>query len=162
MQPLLKLIYSQFLLILCSTVLVADENTFATDDYVFVRAQVIGCGKQIRLVEVGRVDEQGLVTLFGDIVLDVSTATTAKAADLLTDAWEQRTGHRPETIGIQRVPGEDSKTATRLMMLIYSERKRCERNPGPDPNERLDWQFEGQIANAGSGARFPARSDEAP
>ena len=56
-------------LFLSLPIALADSNEVVSGDYLFVRAQVVGCGSRIRIVEYGQVTESGEVTLFGDIYL---------------------------------------------------------------------------------------------
>jgi len=128
---------------------VASSGSFTTGDYLFVKAQIIGCGSQIRFVEVGQVTDSGQVTLFEDIVLETEGKTTPEIVSQLIDSLEQRTGHRSKTIKITRVSAEDPKTATNLMMLIHSERShKCELEL--PPAEFPDWLGEFQIAHMSS------------
>lgn len=105
----------------------AVSDRFTTDDYLFVKAQIIGCGPQKRFVEVGQVLDTGKVTLFENIVIETEGKTTSEIKDQLVGFLEERTGHRSKTIEIMRVRAEDTETSTVLMMQIYNERSRgCE------------------------------------
>ena len=126
---------------------VADFERFISGDYLFVKAQVIGCGSQLRFVETGQVTDSGQVTLFNDIQLEVDGKTTSEVATQLVDALEQRTGHRSKTIKIIRVPVEDSKKAASWMMRVHAERSQnCELKN--HPQDFPDWLGEFQIAHA--------------
>ncbi len=128
---------------------VANADSFTTGDYLFVKAQIVGCGSQVRFVEVGQVMDSGQVTLFKDIVLETEGKTTPEIATQLIDSLEQRTGHRSKTIEITRVSVEDPKTATYLMMRIHSERShKCELKL--PPGELPDWLGEFQMAHMSS------------
>jgi hypothetical protein len=119
----------------------ADADIFSTGDYVFVKAQIIGCDSKLRFVEVGQILDTGQVTLFDDIQLETSGKTTSEITVQLVGLLEQRTGHRSKTIEIMRVSSEDSKTAAQLMMIIHSERSRgCTEKPTPDDRLKLkEW-----------------------
>ena len=126
----------------------SKSDSFTNGDYLFVKAQLIGCGSQVRFVEVGQVTESGQVTLFNDIQLKVEGRTPSEITAELVDILEQRTGHKSKTIKIMRVPAEDPKKAAILMMLIHSERSRnCE---PPNQNDVPDWLGEFQIAHRSS------------
>ncbi|MCP3907507.1 MAG: hypothetical protein GY712_05765 [Oceanicoccus sp.] len=136
--------------VLPAFLLAADvSDRFETNDYIFVKAQIIGCGPQVRIVEAGQVMDTGQVSLFENIVLDAQGKTPAEVLNQLVDSLEQRVGRRSETIEIMRVLGEDSKMATFLMMGIHVERSRdCELESSPD--NLLDWPGVFQMADRSS------------
>jgi hypothetical protein len=112
---------------------VADSERFTTGDYLFVKAQIIGCDSQIRLVGVGQILDTGQVTLFDSIQLETEGRTPSEVTAQLVNLLEKQTGRRSETIQIKRVSAEDSRTAAQLMMVLYNERSRgCEAEPKPD------------------------------
>jgi hypothetical protein len=119
----------------------ADSDGFTAGDYLFVKAQIIGCDSKLRYVEVGQVSDTGQVTLFDDIQIETSGRTKSEIVVHLVDLLEERTGHRSKTIEVMRVSSEDSKTAAQLMMIIHSERSQgCEEKPTPDDRLKLkEW-----------------------
>ena len=119
----------------------ATADIFSIGDYMFVKAQIIGCDSKLRFVEVGQVSDTGQVTLFGDIQLETSGKTKSEITIQLVDLLEQRTGHRSKTVEVMRVSSDDSKTAAQLMMIIHSERSRgCAEKPTPDDRLKLkEW-----------------------
>jgi len=129
--------------------MLANADTFSTGDYMFIKAQVIGCDSKLRFVEVGQVSDTGQVTLFDDIQLETSGKTKSEITVQLVDLLEQRTGHRSKTVEVRRVSSDDSKTAAQLMMMVHSERSRgCAEKPAPDDRLRLKEWF--RIANGPS------------
>lgn len=123
----------------------ADASVFARGDYVFVKAQLIGCGSTARYVEAGQTGDGGYVTLFNDIAIAAEGNTAIEIGTRLADLLELKTGHRPKTIEIVRVPADDAKKAALLMMLIHDERSRdCEVEK--QRQNVPDWIGEFQIA----------------
>jgi hypothetical protein len=130
-------------LLLNLPVAVADSDVFTFGDFLFVRAQVIGCSPHLRLVEYGQVTESGEMTLFGDISLNVKGKVTDEIAAQLVDGLEQKTGHRSKTIQIVRIPEANVKKRTWWLMSLYQDRK-CQL---PKPyGDYPDWQFNYRLA----------------
>ena len=128
----------------------ADSNEVVSGDYLFVRAQVVGCGPTIRIIEYGQVKESGDVTLFGDISLDVKGKVTGEIAAQLVDALEQRNGYRSKTIKIDKIPETDAKKQTIWLMILYQERKhKCKPTRRP-PEIYPEWRFDYRMAQDAS------------
>jgi hypothetical protein len=78
----------------------------------------------IRNVEVGQVEDSGHVTFFGEISLEAKGQTTQQIAQRVIEAVEKKSGRRPTSIGVVRIPANDPGRATHMMMQIYQMRKR--------------------------------------
>jgi hypothetical protein len=87
---------------------------------------------------VGEVEDSGRVTFFEEIFLEVQGQTTQEVAQLVGDAIEKKSGRRPTSIGVIRVPRDDPRRATSMMMEIYVLRKQGCRDRIP-PGEVPDW-----------------------
>lgn len=86
----------------------------------------------IRNIEVGKVEESGHVAFFEDISLEAKGQTTQQIAQRVIDAVEKKSGRRPTSIGVVRIPANDPERATRMMMQVYQLRKRgCRVNVPP-------------------------------
>jgi hypothetical protein len=123
------------------------SDLFTPGDRVFVQARVIDCGSTIWNVEFGQVESSGEVVLFEEIRLKVSGINAAAVSEMLSDAVEEQMGRRPTSIRVKRVPKEDHKQATLLLMQVYEFQTRgCPRQvPGL---QEPDWTDVSVIANS--------------
>jgi hypothetical protein len=103
---------------------VASPEVLSVGDRVFIQARVIGCGDSIRNVEVGEVLDSGNVVLFGDITLEVLGKSPEQVTEMVTDAIEEKSGYRPTSIEVERVPEADDRLSVMLMLELYQWRQR--------------------------------------
>lgn len=123
----------------------SDRGQIEIGDWLFVGAQIVGCGTKQRFVEVGKVSESGTVTFFENVAIIAEGKTAAEVAMALTDEVEQRQRSRPKTIQVRRIRNTNAELATRLMLKVWHERNRdCQSEPSHEGFQ--DWQYEGTIA----------------
>ena len=127
-----------FALLVCARMSLADSERIRVGDYLFVRAQVVGCGPKIRTVEVGEASDSGEVTFFSDLILKAENRTVEELTKEFVAVWEKKTGQQSKTIRIRREP--DPKSATLKMLVLYQERKhRCGYVPLPRDFDSPNW-----------------------
>jgi hypothetical protein len=88
----------------------------------------------IRNVEVGKVEDSGHVTFFEDISVEAKGQTAQQIAQRVSEAVEKKSGRRPTSMGVVRVPANDPLRATHMMVQIYQLRKKGCQGDGP-PHE---------------------------
>lgn len=100
-----------------------DSDSVSPGDWLFIQARLIGCGEMIQNVEVGQVEDSGHVTFFGDISVDAKGQTTQQIAQRVIEAVEKKSGRRPTSVGVVRIPADNPGRATHMMLQIYFQRK---------------------------------------
>lgn len=149
-----KLVVAAATLLIFGHVCAADGNRISAGDYLFVHAQVIGCGTGVRTIDAGQVNEGGTLTLLGDIELEAEDKTVDEVTADLVNAWQARTGQQSKTIQLIKIPAADAETATMLLLQLYQDRKQgCDVPMWEYPVPGLgfpvpDWQNIFQIAQA--------------
>lgn len=117
-------------LILTMPLALGASGNFKTGDRIFIRAQVLGCGEDIRTVDFADVEGSNPETLLGGVPLSVRGKSTDEVQAEIEDAIEEMTGRRPGSISVIRVPRDDHEQASRLLMEFYLHQKHgCERQP---------------------------------
>ena len=127
-----------FFLMLIPMTSFAEIDSISPGDWLFVQARVIGCGEEIRDVEVGKVDQSGNVTFFREVSLKVVGEPLSKIASQITDAVERLTGHRPTTVKVIRIAEDNPKVAALNMLQIFRLRDSGCSHEVP-PTETPEW-----------------------
>ena len=139
MRKLMKPGAAVFGFLVSLPLLAAEGPRIAVGDYLLVYARVTDCGPERQAIEAELVDEEGVVTLFGDVALVAEDRAVNEVRDELVDRMEDRTGHRSESLELVHIPASDAKAvATRLVQFAGEVKRRCPRivlPPGDlDPN----------------------------
>ena len=135
----MKTAIALFGILLSQPLLALDAPKIVGGDYLLVYATIVDCGSEMQAIEAGQVDEDGVLTLFGDVSLMAKNRPVYDVRNELVDVMEKRTGHRSQTLELVHVPGSDQETvAKRLVMFSMEVEHRCPRivlPPGDlDPN----------------------------
>lgn len=117
-------------LILPLLVAAEEQEIIQPGDWLFVKARPLNCDTEKQLVDFAEVAETGTAVLLGGLTIRAAGSSQVGAAELLTDAVEQRDGYRPESIEILRADRADKKRQAILMLLVaQSQRAPCQRQP---------------------------------
>lgn len=114
-----------------------------TDDYLFAYARVVDCGLELQAIDFGRVDEEGVVTLFGDVSVIARDRPVYRVRDDFVDVLEKQTGHRSQTLELVHVSGSDKESvARRLVYFSAKMNQRCAPIVLPPTNLDPNWAEE--------------------
>lgn len=111
-----------------------------TGDYLFAYARVVDCGPELQGIDFGKVDEDGVVTLFGDVSVIARGRPVYRVRNELVDLLEKQTGHRSQTLELVHVSGGDKESVAKRLVFFSAEMQhRCPPLVLPPTNPDSKW-----------------------
>lgn len=129
-----------FGILLFQPLLALEAPKIVEGDYLLVYARLVDCGSGLQAIEAGQVDEDGDLTLFGDVSLKASERPLIDVRNELVNVMERRTGHRSATLKLVHVPGSDKEiVANRLVMFSMELKLPCPPTGLPPTDADPNW-----------------------
>jgi len=122
-------------------------------DYFLVYALIVGmdCTYEFQPIEPGKVDENGNITLFGDVTVLAKDRPVHEVREEILELTKQQTGHSSKNIAVRYLAVDNDESFAKLLVRFVSKLKPpCFRTlppPGnfePNPNREVSF---GKLAN---------------
>ena len=119
---------------------IASSPAFATvqaGDFVFVYAQILGCGNRTFVVDYAEMPDHGEIAVFDNIKISIVGLSEEEIVTQIVEGVRLTTGRTPKTISVEIVPGAESKRIAEELMKLSFPRLKCvhrEERPLPPPD----------------------------
>jgi hypothetical protein len=122
-------------LILLGIISFPVHGAVESGSYVFLYAQLLGCGDKRYVVDYAEVPENGIITVLDGIEISVLGSPKVEIEKDLAEQVGEKTGRTPKTLSVELVPATDSKRIANELMKLSSFVPICARSvePGPPP-----------------------------
>lgn len=101
------------------------------------------CGPELQAIDFGQVDEDGVVTFFGEVSVIARNRAVYRVRKELVDVLEKQTGHRSQTLELVHVSGSDKESVAKRLVFFSAEMgHRCAPIVVPPTNLDPNWAEE--------------------